>query len=150
MKRKEGGKKLGCLIPIVVVIVLFIVFLLIPTGSSETHIYDKAEIHDVVNGSRTEKIGEYSIIKIDSASVTDDALSDWYFNYVEKNDYNWCMILYSDKNDNSGVYANNSYVEKDVVFDEDEYGDYMLGDSSGSTIFYPKDDGTLEAFDQNK
>lgn len=110
----------------------------------ESHIYDNAEVKDVINGSRTEKIGEYSIIRISSEEVTDEALTDWYFNYVEKNDFKWCMILYSDKTDNSGVYAIKGMVEKDLLFEQNQHGDYMTGDSSNSTLYVPTADNTLE------
>ena len=117
------------------------------TSSSATgHIYDDAEIMDVMNGVRTEKLGEYSIIHIDSSKLTDDVLADWYFNYVEKNDFNWCMILYTDKDDNSGAYAIKGVVTKDTCFDEDEYGDYSVGSSSDEITYIPNDDDqTLKA-----
>jgi len=114
------------------------------TPKAETHIYDKAQVKDVMNGSRTEKIGEYSIIEIDSKDVTIEALTDWYFNYVSVNDYNWCMILYTDKEDNSGVYAVNGMIQKDVLFEQDEYGDYMLGDSSIGIVYGPTEEKTLK------
>ncbi len=115
---------------------------------SEAHIYDSSdnvEIKDVMNGTRTEKLGEYSIIRISSDEATEEALTDWYFNYVVANDYNWCMVLYTDKDDNMGVYSVNGIVEKDVFFEQDEYGDYSLGDSSQATTYYPTDDGALSA-----
>ena len=76
------------------------------------HLYDNAIVKDVMNGFRSEKIGEYSIATIKSDQVTQDILEDWYFNYVEKNDFNWSMILYSDK-ENEGVYAISGIVSKD-------------------------------------
>jgi hypothetical protein len=114
---------------------------------AESHIYDNAQVKDVMNGSRTEKIGEYSIIEISSEEVTDEALTDWYFNYVAKNDFNWCMILYTDKDDNSGVYSISGIVQKDVVFTKDENGDYSLSeaDATSHAITYtPTDDNTLK------
>ena len=113
------------------------------TTAEETHIYDTAIIKPVMNGSRTEEIGEYSIIELDSSLITDENLADWYFNYVLNNDFNWCMILYADKN-NEGIYSIEGIVEKDVVFDKDEFGDYSLGDSSNATILAPTDEGTLK------
>lgn len=113
----------------------------VKTETEQTSLYDSAEIKDVMNGYRTEKIGEYSIIKISSDKVTEESLADWYYNYVEENDFNWCMILYTDKEDNSGVYAISGMVEVDVTFEEDEYGDYSLGESG--TLYVPSDDGTL-------
>ena len=116
----------------------------------ESHIYDNAQIKDVMNGSRTEKIGEYSIIEISSDKVTDEALTDWYFNYVEKNDFNWCMILYTDKDDNSGVYAIDTMIQKDLFFEQDEHGDYSVGDSSNATVYVPTDDNNLKIMEFDK
>lgn len=114
------------------------------TTAEEKHIYDTAIIKPVMNGSRTEKIGEYSIIETDSSLITDESLADWYFNYVMNNDFNWCMILYTDKNNKEGVYSIEGVVEKNVVFDKDEFGDYSLGDSSHATMLAPTDEGTLK------
>ncbi|MCD8049862.1 MAG: hypothetical protein LUG52_09805 [Clostridia bacterium] len=112
--------------------------------TAETHIYDNAEIKDAMNGFHSEKLGEYSIVSVSSSEVTEDALTDWYFNYVAENDFNWCMILYTDKTDNTGVYAIKGYVEKDITFEVDEYGDYSVGDSAQSIVYVPTDDKTLK------
>lgn len=109
----------------------------------ETHIYDNAIVKDIMNGTHTEKIGEYSIVEAESDEVTEDAIADWYFNYVEKNDFNWCMILYTDRK-NKGVYAITGIINKDVSFDTDEYGDYSLGDSSKSITYIPAENGALK------
>ena len=122
-------------------------------GAAESHIYDDAQVKDVMNGIRTNKIGEYSIIEISSEEVTDEALADWYFNYVEKNDFNFCMILYSDKDDNSGVYAANGVVQKDVRFTEDENGDYALRDADATShaiTYVPAEDNTLKVMEFDK
>jgi len=138
---------------IIIVVVLFVIFGnegsddKSNTQQTESHIYDNAKVKDVMNGIYTEKIGEYSIIETDSQNVTIDTLTDWYFNYVSENDYNWCMILYTDKSDNTGVYASNGkvgIVQKDVVFEKNEHGDYMLADSSNCIIYGSTDDKTLE------
>ena len=100
-----------------------------------------------MNGSRTKTIGKYSVIKVNSEKVSDEALTDWYFNYVKENDFNWCMILYSDKEDNSGVYANGPLVEKNVIFLKDEHGDYKLIDEDNAVVYLPTDDKTLEIFE---
>lgn len=113
-------------------------------SAEDNHLYDDATVKDVMNGFRTEKLGEYSIVYIDSSLVTEENMNDWYFNYVSQNNFNWCMILYTDKNDNSGVYAVQGMVQKDILFEEDEYGDYMVGDSSNSTVYVPTEDNTLK------
>ena len=96
-----------------------------------------------MNGFRSEKIGEYSIIEVKSDQVTEEILVDWYFNYVEKNDFNWCMILYTDK-ENEGVYAITGIINKDVKFNIDEYGDYSLGDSTNGITYVPDSENTLK------
>jgi hypothetical protein len=110
----------------------------------DSHIYNNAQVKDVMNGSRTEKIGEYSIIETTSDEVTEEALIDWYFNYVANNDFNWCMILYLDKDDNSGVYATTGMIQKDVLFAKDNYDDFMVGNSANATLYVPTDDNKLE------
>lgn len=110
---------------------------------SKKHIYDNAIVKNVMNGSRTEKIGEYSIIEIASNQVTEEILADWYFNYVEKNDFNWAMLLYTDK-ENKGVYAITGIINKDVTFDIDKYGDYSVGDLSKCIAYTPDEEGTLK------
>lgn len=109
----------------------------------ENHIYDNAIVKDVMNGFRTEKIGEYSVVEIESSQVTEENLEDWYFNYVEKNDFNWSIILYTDK-ENEGVYANAGTISRDVTFDIDEYGDYSLGDCSKCITYVPIEEGALK------
>lgn len=108
------------------------------TSSGQPHIYDNAVVKDVINGSRTDKIGEYSVIEIASDMVTEEALNDWYFNYVEKNDFNWCMILYADSENYEGVWTNGALVETGVHFEQDEYGDYAMKDASTTSIYAPK------------
>ncbi|MCD7843582.1 MAG: hypothetical protein LUG17_03030 [Clostridiales bacterium] len=160
MKKKEKKAKSGVKKPfykkwwfwVIVVVILAAAF----GGSSsssedqsdntESHIYDDATVKDVMNGTHTEKLGEYSIVYIASDEATVENLTDWYYNYVEVNDYNWCMILYTDSDENKGVYGNTDIVEKDVFFEQDEYGDYSLGDSSQETYYLPID-GTLTPYD---
>ena len=101
-----------------------------------------------MNGTRNKKIGEYSICYVDAKECTKKALEDWYFNYVEKNDFNWCMIIYSDKSGKSGVYAIEGIVQKNCLFDIDEYGDYSLKESK-KTITYIPDDGILRKLDES-
>lgn len=93
----------------------------VTTEITESHIYDHAVILPATNGS--EQIGEYSYIEMPSDDVTMDALIDWYYNYVEKNDYLYNIILYSDKDDLSGVFGMPGHIETNVVFTSYEFGD---------------------------
>lgn len=110
-------------------------------SEEQVHLYDSAEVKDMLNGSRTTKIGEYSIIRVTSKECTEEALADWYYNYVEVNDFNFNIILFTDKDDNTGCYAINGMVEVGTSFIEDEYGDYMVGDTKNSVVYAPSDDG---------
>ncbi len=114
----------------------------------ERHIYDSAVIRDVVNDERTKKLGEYSIIYVSSTDATVESLADWYFNYVMMHNYNWCMILYTDSSKNQGVYAIAGVVDKDVFFEQDEYGDYALLEPLKETLYLPEGGFLVDYSDQ--
>lgn len=143
-EKKKGGLLKKVILGIVVVFVILCVIGALNDGNSgndvaDSHIYDSAEVIDVMNGSGTEKIGEYSLIKADSSEITEDVLADWYFNYVEKNDFNWCVILYSDKSDSTGVYSGGGFVEVGLILEDSGDGVYMAGDTSSATMYTPSD-----------
>ena len=81
-----------------------------------------------------------SVVYADSSECTDEVLADWYFNHIVANGYNWGMILYTDKDDNSGVYGGSKIVEKNVTFRVWEDGSYSKGDNSNATIYIPDGD----------
>lgn len=115
---------------------------------SEQHFYDNAEIHDIMNGSGTEKIGEYSVVKIASDEFNDDMLNDWFFNYVKPNDFNYCLIVF--KNIGSlGVYASGDMVIKDAGIEIDASGDYVYTSSKNEILYSLSGDGTLKAFESD-
>ncbi|MCD8335382.1 MAG: hypothetical protein LUC35_08640 [Clostridiales bacterium] len=116
-------------------------------GRLEHHIYDSAVIRDILSDSRAKKLGEYSIIYISSIETTVENLTDWYFHYVKVNPYNWCMILYTDSGENKGVYSIRGIVVKDVIFEQDEYGDYTLLEPSTETLYLPENDTLMEYID---
>ena len=76
------------------------------TLEKEGPIYKDAQIVDIKNGYGTKTIGTMSLSSANSDECTDEALTDWYFNYVLKNkDCNFHVIIYKDI-PNKGVYAN--------------------------------------------
>lgn len=78
-----------------------------------------------------------------------EALTDRYLNYVSKNDFNWCMILYSDKNDHPGVYSISGIVQKEVGFTKDKNGDYSLSEADATShaiIYAPTNSNTPKEF----
>ena len=126
-------------------LLVFISLLLLSAISlAESHIYDDAQVKNVMNGFRNKKIGEYSIIYAMSKDVTLDALNDWYFNYVAVNDFNWNLIIYEDSDSAFGVYAIHGIVQKNLCFELDKYGEYSVGDTTDDTEWYYPADGTLK------
>lgn len=120
------------------------------TTQSVAHLYDRAVEKPVMNGVRTESIGEYSVTKADSSECTDEAIADWYYNYVAKHDFNYCLIVYTDKDEEYGCYSIDGMVQKDIEIEMDEYGDYSMGSSPDMVTYIPSDDGeTLTALESS-
>ena len=107
---------------------------------TEAHIYDNGEVRPVMNGYGTEQIGEYSVVYADSKDCTEEALADWYYNYICANDFNYSLIVYSD-NEKKGCYGTSAFVEKDVAIEKEEGGALILGSEDGATSYGPSDDG---------
>lgn len=103
--------------------------------TTESHLYDNAKVADLMNGFGTEKIGTITVTNANQADCTEDALLDWYVNYVQKNaDSNYHVIIYNDV-ENKGVYSNGfGFIQKDIIITPDN-GSYMLGDDAGSTYY---------------
>ena len=89
----------------------------------------------MMNGPRTQKIGEYSVTKANSADVTTENLTDWYFNFVAKSDFKSYIIVYTD-NDNLGVIASNfGMIKKNVAISRDQNGDYEYEQLESSLLY---------------
>lgn len=143
VKKEPNKKGAGCL----TLIILFAIIVIVAVscckkksnnGDSQ-HIYDNAQVRDVMNGSGTNKLGEYSVIKAASSEITDDVLNDWYFNYVKKNDFNYCVIVYTDI-DGVGVYSSSGMVIKDAGLDVDANGDYSYVSRSDESNYFENGD----------
>ena len=159
MKKQPKKKKV---IAFTVCVMLFLVGAMIPSASicasketstsTETPtateepaqgnkiIYADGEIVDLMNGYGTAKVGTISVTKASQADCTEEALADWYFNFVEKNtDCNYHLIIYTNVAD-KGVYANKGFVQKDVSLTKESNGNYMLEDDAGSTYYTVNED----------
>lgn len=120
-----------------IIMMLTVVALLILTSCGDKPFYKDAVVESIYNGSRTAFIGEYSRVTVDKAEVTDEAIVDWYTNYVEKNDHNWDLIIYKD-DPTHGVFTNGSgYVEKDCTITMNDIAEYMM-DEEG-TMYHIRD-----------
>ena len=106
------------------------------TSEESTHIYDNAEVIDLMNGLGTDKIGTITITKANQSECTEEAIIDWYFNYVKNNtDSNYHIIVYSD-NTQKGIYTLGSgLIQKDIELTAEDNGTYMLGNDAGSTYY---------------
>ena len=149
-KKKLFYKRVWFWIVVIIVILAIIGFAGGGSGGSEEssseHIYDDAEAIDVINGAGTEVLYQYSLIEIDSSDVTLEDLEDWYFNYVEEDEYQWYAIRYTDKDDSTGVFCIGAYViDGAVLFDEGDDVYTYDGDSEDAVYYSPNDeDMTLE------
>ena len=117
------------------------------TAQAESHIYDDAQIIEVYNGSGTQVIAYQSLIEIGSDEVTGDALTDWYFNYIEETDYDSYVIVFTDVSDGTGVYGTEGYISVNVVLSEGSDGSYQVSDSDDAITYLPSEDGTLEIYE---
>lgn len=117
------------------------------TVQAESHIYDDAQIIEVYNGSGTQVIAYQSLIEISSDEVTEDALTDWYFNYIEETDYDSYVIVFTDVSDGTGVYGTDGYISVNVVLSEGSDGSYQVSDSDDAITYLPSEDGTLEIYE---
>ena len=116
----------------------------------QKHIYDDAKSVDMMNGMGTKVIGKVSIIEAESTDVTQEVLEDWYFNYAKphEKDFNYFLILYTDKGKSMGVLCNSALVTKDCPLDKDKHGETYSQARSGGTIMGPTDDGHLKPLEK--
>lgn len=118
---------------------------------SEWHLYDTAQVKDLYNGLRTDIIGKYSVIECLSTEVNKAELTDWYYNYVSQNDYNWCIMIYLDTENRDNTYlgaysTGNGFVENNVIFTENEYGEYEYSSNENATFYFDNGNGKLNKF----
>ena len=102
----------------------------------------QAVIKDIQNGSRTEVIGQVSTLKIDKDKVTEELISDWYFNHFKENDLSWAVIKY--KGEDVGVFTSGGqvFVNENLSYEmQDDV--YMDGGPTDDTITYVERDGKL-------
>ena len=99
-----------------------------PEKKPET-IEETAEIREIIwNGS---DVGSYSVAWADSSICTEEALTDWYFNYVEANGLWYGIIIYTDQGNNDfGILGSEGYVSVGVPIGKDEFGNVSCLDTA--------------------
>lgn len=141
---------IGCLTLIVIIALICIIAGLVKKGKSqeEYHIYNTAKVIDIMNGSGTNKIGEYSIIECNSSEVTKDTINDWYFNYVKVNNYNYCLIRYTNV-ESTGIYASGNMVIENAGIERDSAGDYIYTSNDNEIVYYEVNNTLQTSQDKN-
>lgn len=143
-------------VPILCAAVIMSVVLLVGGCGSDSaskgpaHLYDKAKVVDLMSGNGKNVVGSVSIIEAKSTDVTQEALEDWFYNYVDKHvgdkaedpKLNYCVILYTDKNKEEGVHSAGGVVTKDVPIEKDKHGTYSM--KKGGTVLAPTADKHLK------
>lgn len=114
---------------------------------------------DLMNGANTKAIGKVSITEANSKDVTDAELLKWY-DYAENNvgdkgkKYNYAIILYKDKPLHGVICTPNGVLQKDVTFEKQKNGNYMI-DKDGVSLLKNKKgelapmEKVLEEFEKN-
>lgn len=110
-------------------------------SQTEKHIYDNVQVKNMLTGDKSKVVGQYSICYVDSSMCTEDALTDWYYNYVNKHNYDINYIAYTDIQ-GKGCSAMSGIIEKDIYLDEDDIG--ISRSESRSETMYLARDGKLE------
>ncbi len=107
-------------------------------------LYANAEFVDIMSGSGKNVIGKMTLSHADKEDCNDEALSDWYKNFVKKNsECKYHVIIYND-NPSQGVYANGmGFIQKDIELKKEKDGTYACGDDAGSTYYTVAEDGSL-------
>lgn len=93
-------------------------------------------VHDETTG---EELGYISVMHAPSSIMDDEILAYWYYNLVEPNNYLWCVIVYTDKSDSTGVFAMVNNIEKDIVLRKAADGAWYIADDTKGTFYIPTD-----------
>ena len=93
-------------------------------------------VHDETTG---EELGYISVMRAPSSIMDDEILAYWYYNLVEPNNYLWCVIVYTDKSDSTGVFAMVNNIEKDIVLRKAADGAWYIADDTKGTFYIPTD-----------
>ncbi len=112
------------------------------TTEEETAEEAEPVVYEITN-STGDSVGEYSILEIPQSEATLEYLTDWYVNYVIPSGHRYDFIIYSDRDDDLGVWANDVTMDKDVYLIESESGGYTEGGNTSTSASYELQDGEL-------
>ena len=122
----------------------------VETETTETTIVEnpvEIQKEEILNGLETEVIGKCLIVKTQSVNCTEDFLTDIYYNYYITNDYNYGIIVYTDK-ENIGGYINTGLIELNCEIIKENNETYCVGKTFDDSIFYAcEKDGTIVKMD---
>lgn len=100
--------------------------------SCGSHLYDGVITYD-----------NYGLIQCNKDYVSEEALTDTYFNYFKDSNLDYLIIQYNDDL-NYGVYMSDSMILENARLTTNESGDYMLGDDSEAIMYAPKDNKLIK------
>jgi len=107
------------------------------------HLYDQARDIPVIDTETSERKGTYSLIKTDSALVTDELLVDWYENHVSLPGRGFSLIVFVDKDEKEGIYALSGMIAKNVHLESDPDDPYLYDVDFDDAVYYSVIDGNL-------
>lgn len=144
-KKEKTLKRIGYVVLIICALLFILIRCAVADTTPDENNFKDAKIVDVMNGSNDKKIGESSVLKMNSEDVTDEFLVKWVENHVVPGKFNWAVIVYKDKGkDNFGVYSiGKEIITKDVGLTREIDGSYMLGNPTEETKNYSINDGKL-------
>ncbi|MBR3552958.1 MAG: zinc ribbon domain-containing protein [Clostridia bacterium] len=114
-----------------------------PSPLSGFHLYDQARDIPVIDPNTSERKGTFTLIKSDSALITDELIIDWYENHVMKDGNGFSLIVFVDKDEKEGIYALSGMIAKNVHLESDPDDPYLYDVDFDDAVYYSVKDGKL-------
>ena len=109
----------------------------------EFHLYNHSRDIPVIDPETNQRKGTYSLIKTDSALVTDKLLIDWYENHVMEDGRGFSLLVFVDKDEKEGIYALSGMIAKNIHLTEDPSDPYLYDVDFSDAVYYTVKDGAL-------
>ena len=113
--------------------------------TGEGSIGDKAVVTDFISADGT-LYGKVSYVRADSSLITEEVLTDWYFNHFLTSDVNFAIIAYTDQ-ENTGAFASRDLVITGTPLMQNEQGVYAVDSSKEYTptaTYYVQNDALVK------
>ena len=97
----------------------------------------------MIDPNTSERKGTFTLIKSDSALITDELIIDWYENHVMKDGNGFSLIVFVDKDEKEGIYALSGMIAKNVHLESDPDDPYLYDVDFDDAVYYSVKDGKL-------